>query len=174
MRSGSRTPKAGREAGSTTLEALLAVAILAVAGSALLSSLGTGLPVAAAAAQASRAASELLLADDAFRREVGRVRVPLWERGALPRSGEAMTEIGWYGGVRGGVLSFSDRGEAGFAISSGEAALSFPRIRDARVLAALPRQGVPQALELRFVLDGRGYAVIAPLGSAPLPKEGRR
>lgn len=169
--SGSPTFRAEREAGTTTIEALVAIAIVSLMGAVLLSGAGGGIRAARRAVEAASHASTLLRADDSLRAACSRVLVPYFERAPFIGGSGASIQISWYGGKKDALLRvFGEDGA--LVVSVPGASFRLPSVTDVAAEPFAPSKGSPRAVRFTYTVGNREYVTIAPLGAWPLPKEG--
>lgn len=158
-----------REAGSTTLEALAAVAILAAAGAAALGAAGRGMDAWKGCVKASAAAALALDVDDALRSAALEVRVPWWERGSRVEGGEESMRMAYWRGFKEESLTVASR-DGGLILAAPESSRFFKAVRLIHA-GPMPDDGSPpRGIRVDYRIDGRLFSTTAGFGAWALGK----
>ncbi len=165
--------KLGGETGSTALEALVALALLTIACTAIAVGARGGISSLRRAQTNAIASSSALRLDDAVREEAAKIRFPYWRKGIDIDEFESSVSVPWYGGDEEKRLILSIRDET-FALSGGECSRTIAGMRNGFIAAVKNGSGEPIGLEVRGTLGGRDIRVFAPFGSILLAKEAAR
>ncbi len=158
--------KTERDAGFTTMEVVVAMALTAIVGGALLSGVSGSLALVDKARRRAASSIALLKTDDALRAAVAQVRIPYWERSARAvRDGDDLL-LPWFQGVKGRKLRVGVR-EGRLFMEAGGTLTRFDGIEDPEI-RALPSAGSPAALEISYTVEDRAVRLLAPFGARPL------
>ena len=162
--------KTTNETGSTTIEALVALFILSIAGAALVAGARGGIASAAGAQRAAKSSISILRLDDAVRRAANRVRIPYWGY-SVPVVDEGQTlSIPWYDGDPTLTLRLSLSADT-VLLETGEEKYTFTGTQNVKQDLVLDRGGSVKGIDLQYEINGRQIRVLAPFGAFPLPKE---
>lgn len=157
----------GERTGSTVLEAIVALGILSVVGTALVSGAVAGIGVGADAKRAAAEAAEVLMLDDAVRRYAVRIRVPYWDHRA-PTTGDAGNfAVKWLDGAAEAELRLREE-NGRIVIEADGQTVSFPGCAEAEFAAVGDERGAVKGVEVKTVLNGRQLRIVAPFGAAAL------
>ena len=158
-----------RETGSTTLEALAAVVILAAAGAAALGAAGPGMDAWKECVETSAAAALALGVDDALRSAALEVRVPWWERGALLEGGEKSMRMSYWRGLKKESWTITAR-DGGLFLATPESSRFFRGVRLIHAGPAPDDGSPPRGSRVDYRIDGRLYSTTAGFGGWALGK----
>ncbi len=166
-----------RQAGFTTLETLVSIALVAIAG-AIIAAVST-LSIAAIhkSNQSIRNTSSLIMADGLIRGAASRVRIPYWVKaGAVEAAGDSIA-IHWLDGVREATLSVGTADGKLLIEESG--AETSTRKEIGRNLADIDFEAIqegnttPSGIRIRFKAGGSQRELVAAFGSSPLAEDER-
>lgn len=170
--------KKNNEAGSTTIEALVALLILSIAGAALVAGSSGGIAAAVRAQRAAKDATTVLRLDDVLRRAALRVRLPYWDRSAASAATGTQTGAGtaagalsvpWFDGVAAETLRLSVEGEK-LTVEDGGVTTTFSGLRNIAAEFIVGADDSVSGIDLRCEIGGRQVHVVAPFGAVPLAK----
>lgn len=164
--------KKNNEAGSTTIEALVALLILSIAGAALVAGSSGGIAAAVRAQRAAKNATTVLRLDDTVRRAALRVRLPYWDRSAasaLAASGAGSLSVPWFDGVAAETLRLSVEGE-NLTVEGGGVTTTISGLRNIAAEFIAGADEAVKGIDLRCEIGGRQVHVVAPFGAVPLAK----
>ncbi len=166
--------KSRDDEGISTIEALVAIAILAIAGVALLGGASGAMAALVKAKNTARITSSLLRTDSLLREKIGNIRIPFWEQKTeITVPGES-AEIPWYDGKKDHLLKLYIK-EGTFIIetvtgeTSETTALSSD-IEHIDIKPILKGDKVPEGLDIGYTIKGKAYRTLAAFASAPLEK----
>lgn len=155
------------ETGSTALEALIAIAVISIAGIALVAGSRNGLAAIAKAESAATDSSKILRIDDALRAAASEVRIPYWARGVELTTDGRTVSVPWYGGHAAEKLQISIA-ERSIVLKAGDATRNLSGVADARLAVARNTEGAVAGIELVFKMRDSEVRVLAPFGSAAI------
>jgi type II secretory pathway pseudopilin PulG len=162
--------KMSNEAGSTTIEVLVALIILSIAGAALIAGSRSGISAAAGAQRAAVSSISILRLDDAVRRAALRVRIPYWDRSVkIVDEGQTLA-IPWFDGDPAMTLSLGMVADT-IVLETGGEKSSFTGIKNAKQEFIRDEAGSVKGIDLRYEIDGRELHVLASFGAFALPEE---
>lgn len=166
--------KSNRNSGISTVEALVAVAIIAIAGGALLAGSTGAMRALARAKNTAKTSITILKIDALLRKNIGMVRIPYWERDAVIKTDGISAELPWFDGKPESVLRLYVVDNT-FMIETPNA--DTPVIQKIAEeienvsFSVLKTQGViSTALEIKYTIQGKTYRTLCALASAPLEK----
>ncbi len=159
--------KSRSEDGSTTLEVIAALAILAVIGAASYSVTVAGLHASEPTRRAASYASRLVQTDDALRRFVGRIRIPYWVRDVTLETGNGVYRLPYYEGTGPLTLEMANGGDAlSIASSSEHVTIDGVRLESVKPLPESSQR--IRAVMVMYRIAGKEYRTIASFGSIPV------
>lgn len=163
------------DSGISTIEALVAVAIVSLSVAALVSGSFSALTAARKARTASIKAIAILRADQVLRDSIGRVRIPFWSRTTRPDVQSASLSLPWFDGNKERALKASIRDSVLVVESSdegGEQTIASIAGFDEATFTFVERDdGFPVAVDVRYRIRGTESRTLAPLGAMPLERE---
>jgi type II secretory pathway pseudopilin PulG len=170
--------KKNNDAGSTTIEALVALLILSIAGAALVAGTSGGIAAAVRAQGAAKDATTVLRLDDAVRRAALRVRLPYWDRSAVASAvaeagaaaGAGALTVPWFDGVADETLRLSIEGET-LKVESGGTTTIFSGMQNTAAKFITEKDDSVKGIDLRCEIGGRQVHIVAPFGAVPMAKE---
>jgi len=166
--SGSLAPMS--DEGSTLIEAVVAVMVIAIAGAALFGGVGVGMRAFEKGDRAAHSAAEALMIDDTLRERSREVKIPYWERGARLGRDAGSTTVFYYGGLKKSTLSIAEQDSA-LVLDCPAGRSAFPGIH---LISVLPLEsgGALAGLDVSYAIGGRRYHSLAAFGAAPLAPTG--
>ncbi len=162
--------KSEAEAGYTTIEALVSVALIALAGAIMLGISAVSIRSLAASKNAASVSANALAIDGALRAAIGRVRVPWWERRFAVTEGDSRASVAWLDGFPDRELSVSESGGHLVMEESGRGILyrSGAEIDSLSVETLRDPGGFCAGLEIRYGVGGTAFTCVAPFASRSL------
>lgn len=159
-----------REAGFSTMEAIVSIALIAIAGTLMLWVSAVSIRSLGATKDRVTLAADVLAVDSSLRSAVGRVRIPWWERRVRVTDEGSRASVPWLDGNPEGVLTIAeDNGRLVIGGPDGSVIYrSRVKIDSLNVSAIANDTGVPTGLEIRYVLGGEPIACSAPFASRAL------
>jgi hypothetical protein len=155
--------------GFAIVEAVVALSLLSLFGGAAIAFSAGGMRAIERAHAASASASTLLKLDDFMRKQVGRVRIPYWERRARVLSDANGATIAYYEGEAAAHLALSCR-KGTLTVSAAGETRTFSPIEDFRVAPLAAVAGEPRGIELFFTLSGKRCAIAARFGGSAISR----
>lgn len=166
--------KNNSDSGISTIEALVAVAILAIAGTALLGGTSGAMSALLKAKTAGITAIAILKTDEVLRTKTGNILIPFWEKNVTIDVGNIPADIPWYEGIAISFLKvYAKDGvvciETG--IEDNTEILMFPKYltnMDMRIV--IREDQTPVGIDYHYTIFKTEYRTLALFGSSPLEK----
>lgn len=155
------------ESGSTALEALIAIAVIAVAGAALVAGTRLGLSSSVASGQAGTAAAGILRFDDALRSAALRVRIPYWSTALRIEPDQTGCAVPWVDGNPSRYLTLAASSDFLELSIDGETR-RFSSVLDAKFRIISRDGNVPAGLRVDYTIGGRKLTCVARFGAAAI------
>ena len=158
--------------GISTIEALIAVALVSISLIALASGSFSAIKAANKSRHAAISMHEILVADSIFRDFVGNVRIPYWDQKSKISIEPKKLELPWLNGARDSYLILSADNDSVIIsnrINDAETKIkTIKSCKDASFSAIESSNGRVIGITLTVEFDSREFTITAPFGSTPL------
>jgi hypothetical protein len=149
--------------GSSLLEVLVAIFVIAIAGMALYLGSARGLIAFSLAGRNARTAQQALMVDDTIRAEATRVRIPYWDTNWSSRSESGSASFPYYEGLADSSLSISEKNDC-LIIESPNRRIVFSGVKLSK-LGILDVGGATAGVDMAYSINGRLFRTISRFGA---------
>lgn len=150
------------------MEAVVAMALLALSMAILIGFGFVGLRAAEKAKESARAAEMALITDEAIRKLVGRIRVPYWQRDFSVQEDSKKVTIAWLDGFADSFISI-EPDEGRIKTTEGNSVPVYFGRNLSRVSIVPHIDGDrPVGIDVAYEIGGTSFLTVATFGSSPL------
>jgi type II secretory pathway pseudopilin PulG len=164
-----------KESGFTTIEALTAMALIAVAGAMIAGVSTLAIRSAQKSRESVRTTLTLILTNRAIRESAARIRTPYWANADFAESDGNSCMARWLDGKKDDTLTIEKADDAVIIHSTVEGKESQTRVcqgfKEVSINLIKRDDGVPVGLRVDFSLNGANRSIQSAFASVPLNRE---